>query len=95
VRCDELGLFGFALASGAVYGRKIGFALGLIGFVWLCFSGAESAVVFVSLCQIKVFDPLEADKIGFVLRESRGICRGFSTKVEVPYRHVTNRMLDS
>ena len=29
----KLGLFGFALASGAPDGRKIGFALGSFGFV--------------------------------------------------------------
>ena len=37
LRRDKLGSFGFVLALGGVYEPKIGFALGLIGFVWVRF----------------------------------------------------------
>ena len=44
---SKLGLFGFALALGGPDGPKIGFVLGLFGFV---FVQAEGALIGVTLC---------------------------------------------
>jgi hypothetical protein len=41
-----LGLFGFVLALGAAGGPEIGFALGLIGFVWVCFWVLPEGLLF-------------------------------------------------
>jgi hypothetical protein len=74
----KLGLFGFALALAGPDERKIGFVLGLFGFVFI---GAKGGLIFIILCGDWVCGDFWCFGNWVRLYKKGAICRGYSTLV--------------
>jgi hypothetical protein len=74
-------------------GQKLGLLWVRLGSFWVCFSSGRRACFFVNHCQIKGFESAGGGQDWVRFARKGRICRGSSTEIEVPYRHVGNWIL--